>query len=466
MATIVKEIVSRALLAMIFTSGCISVFKSLLIFGENRFQTTLVFSFYVYCILALFCNSRERLFHVLSIPVLTQFLHLFQKYSFTAGANSLWRLFPFLILNFFFIDFLIRSKVSCPPAEKLLLASWIVLNFFFLAITPGLAAILYGSSVLILITVPLYFRYLSIIWKEPGFSDNVEKSLFVIYLILGFGTFGLVAAGASYKGSDNLLATRNISDTNVTMAYFILLWPFVLLFARKTTWSLSITLASCLIFVSIVMISFSRGAVVIVGPLMISTLFCTWNRVYLISFALIAALFAIYGPELIDFANSDLAYFWNLRIGDLHSVGSLGRKLQDASGRSEIHAVAYSLFLRNPLFGHGTGSFEVLGPGYREAHSMLYTFLAEQGLLGTIYIYSIFIALAHSLFKTILLASRFAVLLLALIAYLVFVHSVGTVFFIIPAKSITVNCVAPVLLICTYFYALSIARIEKGSVNA
>jgi O-antigen ligase len=464
MATILKEIVSRALLAIIFTSGCISIFKSLVIFGESRFQTTVVFSFYVYCILVLFCSSRERLFHVLSIPVFTQFLHLFQKYSFTAGANSPWRLFPFLILDLFLIDFLIGSKPSCPSTEKLLFASWIILNFFFLAITPGLATIFYGSSILILITIPLYFRYMSIIWKEPGFSDDVEKSLFLIYLILGFGTFGLVAAGASYMGSDNLLATRNISDTNVTMAYFILLWPFVLLYARKTAWAMCLTLASWLIFAGVVMISFSRGAVVIVGPLMITTLFCTGNRFYLISFAL-SALFAMYGPELVDFANSDLAYFWKLRIGDLHSTSSLSRQLQDASGRSEIHALAYTIFLQNPLFGHGTGSFEVLGPGYREAHSMLYTFLAEQGLIGTIYIYTLFIALARILLKITLAASRFAVLLLSLLAYLVFVHSVGTVFFVIPAKSITVNCIAPVLLICTYFYALSVARAEKDSVN-
>lgn len=463
MAIIIREVITRALAAVLFTHGCATIFTSLLNFGEGRFQSTIVLSFYVYCILVLFSSSCERLFHVLSIPVLTQFLHLFQKYSFTAGANSFWRLLPFLILDLFFMDFILRKHALCPRPEQLLLWSWTISNFFFLAISPGLPAIVYGASILILITIPLYCRYLSIVSKEFDFQCNMEKCLVMMFMILALGTFGLVMAGAHYKGSDNLLATRNISDTNVTMAYFILLWPFVLLFARTKAYSFCITMVGCLIFAGIVLVSFSRGAVLIVGPLIIASICYSRHRPYWLALIIIGILLIEYAPGMTSFVDSDLRYFWKLRFGDLHSMASVSRKLQELSGRTEIHAIAYTLFLQSPLVGHGTGSFEVLGPGYREAHSMLYTFLAEQGLSGSIYIYAVFFVLARYLVKVALLSARYMVLLLALVAYLVFVHSVGTVFFIIPAKSITINCIAPVLLLCTYFYALSVLQTEKDN---
>jgi O-antigen ligase len=133
------------------------------------------------------------------------------------------------------------------------------------------------------------------------------------------------------------------------------------------------------------------------------------------------------------------------------------RKLQEASGRTDIHRLAYNLFLESPVCGHGTASFEKLGPGYREAHSMLFTALAEQGLIGTLYLYSLFLGLGYRLLESTSFHRKNWLLTVALAAYLLFVHSVGSVFVIIPSKSLTINCIAPLLLICFYYYAKSSA---------
>lgn len=95
MVRLVAEVGVKAALAL--GGACLFTLLSnpLRHFSENRTQTVVVLGFYIYCVLTLATPSRHKLFHVLSIPTLTQFLHLFQKYDFPPGANSVWRLLPF-----------------------------------------------------------------------------------------------------------------------------------------------------------------------------------------------------------------------------------------------------------------------------------------------------------------------------------------------------------------------------------
>ncbi len=433
-------------------------FSSLLILGESRSQTVLVLGFYTYCAMTLVIPSDHRLFDVLSIPVLSQFLHLFQKYDFPAGANSLWRLLPFLLVDVHMISVLIRFKTSLTGGEKGIVASWIGLNFLFIIASPNLPGIITGAFTLVLVTIPLYFAYLSIHWKHPSFAADLEQSLCLIFILLALGTIGLVFFGAQYKGASNLLVTRNISDTNVTMAYFILLWPFAMLHARSIGHTLLLKTLLVLLFAAVVVLSFSRGAVFIVLPYLLTSLLIVSNLKQSVWFAAIGLLLSAGLDNLIQLVNADLAYSWELRFADFQAVGPVLQRLQDASGRTEIRRIAYKLFLENPLFGHGTGSFELLGPGYREAHSMFFTTLAEQGLIGMLYMYALFLRLGHGLFKTAAFGNHYRLLPAALSAYLLFVHSVGSVFVIIPAKSLTINCIAPLLLICIYFYSKNICH--------
>ncbi|SEJ43862.1 hypothetical protein SAMN05216327_110116 [Dyadobacter sp. SG02] len=447
---------SKALLSIGIVSIATMLFDSLLIFGENRLQTVLVIGFYVYCVVTLVTPSEHKFFHVLSIPVLSQFLHLFQKYDFPAGANSLWRLFPFLLVDLYMLSVVIRFTTNLNILEKCILASWLALHFLFITISPNLSGIITGAFTLILFTIPLYFLYLNILSKRPSFPTDLERSLCLTFVILALGTFGLVFYGAQYKGASNLLVTRNISDTNVTMAYFILLWPFALRYAGRTAHSWLFKPLLFLLFALVVMLSFSRGAVFIVLPYLLGSLWMisTWkNALWL---ALIGLVLGAGFREWIDLANTELAYSWQLRFADFQATGPVLQRIREASGRMEIQKLAYRLFLESPLYGHGLGSFEILGPGYREAHSMFFTVLAEQGLVGMLYHYGLFAVLGGYLFKTSKQERGHRLLLAALVAYWVFVHSVGYVFVIIPAKSLTVNCIAPLLLICIYYYSKSI----------
>lgn len=456
MARLIIEAGAKFLLAVCIAWMAIMLLPALLIFGESDLQTLLVFGFYIYCVLTLVIPSEHKLFYVLSIPVLSQFLHLFQKYDFPAGANSLWRLFPFIVTDLYMVSVLIRFKTGLTVAEKSIATSWITLNFLFIIISPNLPGIITGAFTLILFTLPLYFLYLNLLAKHPAFPADLERSLCLIFLLLAVGTFGLVFFGAQYKGASNLLVTRNISDTNVTMAYFILLWPFALRYTTRTRHALALATLMVLLFMLVVILSFSRGAVFIVLPYLLASLLMmsSWKRALLFA-ALGIILGAAFG-NLAHLLNADLTYSWQLRFADFQAVGPVLRKIQEASGRVEIRRIAYQLFLENPLYGHGTGSFELLGPGYREAHSMFFTVLAEQGLVGMLYQYGLFTALWLCLFKMTALSSQYRLLSLSLGAYLLFVHSVGSVFIIIPAKSLTINCIAPVLLIGMYCYSKSI----------
>lgn len=456
MLRLIFATVFKAILSISIAWVATMLLDSLCIFGESPLQTVLVFGFYLYCAITLAVPSKHKLFYVISLPVLTQFLHLFQKYDYPAGANSLWRLFPFLLADLYMISVLIRFRAS--RTENSIVASWILLNFVFIIISPNLPGIITGAFVLVLITTPVYFLYLSAQSEHPFFRENMERSLCLTFIILALGTFGLVFVGAQYKGASNLLVTRNISDTNVTMAYFTLLWPFAMLYARRSRYSWLLIPLLAMLFALVVVLSFSRGAVFIVLPYLLASLFIVSSWKNAVSFAVIGMLLGTSFDHLVELINADLAYSWQLRFADFHTVGPVLQKIQEASGRAEIRRLAYQLFLENPLYGHGTGSFELLGPGYREAHSIFFTTLAELGLIGTLYLYGLFAAFAYCLIKTATADRYYWLLPAALVAYLLFVHSVGSVFIIIPAKSLTINCIAPILLSCIYYYSKSIGN--------
>ena len=466
MVELIVEIGKKSLISIVIVWVSGSVFNELLDFGSDRFQNLVVISFYVYCVQALFTESASRLFHLLSIPVFTQFIHIFQKLNFTAGANSIWRLLPFLLLIIYLANFFVRNPPQLQQNQKLFLISWLTTQGFFLFISPNLEMIIGGGITLYLLALPFYFVYLEYASKAIDFRSKIEQFLCLTFIILGVGTFGLIYFGAEYKGSDNLLATRNIADTNVTMAYFILLWPFALLHVRRQKFASLYTLAIAAIFISIIIFSFSRGAVLLILPYSILTLFFSGHFFKWISlFGLIAYLYG--GGVMLDFMkDQDLTYFWTLRFGEILSTNSPWEKLLATSGRNEIQATAYQLFLQSPLIGNGIGSFEILGPGFREAHSLLYTLLAEEGLSGTIYFYLIFATqFIHLLKYSVSQHLEYWAIPISFLFYIAFNHTVGSVFVIIPGRSISVNCIAPILLMCLYFYSKNLEYENQDSLR-
>jgi O-antigen ligase len=95
-----------------------------------------------------------------------------------------------------------------------------------------------------------------------------------------------------------------------------------------------------------------------------------------------------------------------------------------------------------------------LGPGYREAHSLWYTLLAEQGIIGAVMTYTLLGILLLTLIRnTVGVKGSSPVLLFSVIFFLIFNHSVGSTFIILTGNSISINCMAPMLLMTIYFYS-------------
>lgn len=76
------EIFKKMLVAVAIVSIFGKFFDQLLTFGENEMQTAVVLTCYVYCIISLFSFSRHKLFHVLAVPVLSNFCIYFKNIHF------------------------------------------------------------------------------------------------------------------------------------------------------------------------------------------------------------------------------------------------------------------------------------------------------------------------------------------------------------------------------------------------
>lgn len=444
-ADIIKKWVTAILLGLLF----MGILHPSIHLGDGFSHQVLIFSILIYCLMILFIPSRHILFHVLSIPFITQFLHIFQKYSFPAGANSIWRLLPFLFLLIYFLHHFLHHPLHIQKNKVLFLVSWICFSIFFLIISPHLPNIIAGGTLLYVLILPSYFLYLQQASIHSQFRTNLEMYLCILFIVLAFGTFCLIHLASTYQGSDNLLVTRNIADTNITMAYFILLWPFALNHSNQPKSHAMIQIVIIFQFAGLVLFSFSRGAFILIIPYLLATLYLQHRKSTVKWIAFIAGLAYLYRSRLQNMElHHDMTYFWSLRFSDTWIQSDFWNRIQHHSGRVDIQQIAYTLFLDSPMMGHGIGSFEILGPGFREAHSMFYTLLAEVGAAGSIYFYSIFIFLSIFLCKD-------KIMLSALIFFLLFNHTVGMVFIIIPAKSISINCVAPILLLCIYFYTSS-----------
>ncbi|QRR03239.1 O-antigen ligase family protein [Dyadobacter sandarakinus] len=440
-----------AALAMIFLISVIA--PSLLDTGESEVQTIIVLAFFVFCALTLASNEPDPVFGFLSIPVLTQFIHLFEKYDFPAGAMSIWRLLPFLLMLVFLFDKLSKRSFILSKETRTGIAAWILMHLLFLLITPKPGEVVFAGCLFYILLLPLSFLFLQNVSVESSFLIWIENSLCLLFFVLGLGTIGLVVAGSQYKGSTNLLVTRNIADTNVTMAYFILLWPFVLLYCRRNRERL-VRLAGIVMLLIMVVISFSRGSVLLMVPYLLLTLTLDGSFRYIAALLFVIGIIAMLRPDLMHTdAAGELAYSWKLRIEDFMTGTQSAGKLHQISGRSEIHATALRIFYESPVIGSGISSFEVLGPGYREAHSLFYTLLAEEGILGTAYFYFLLYIVAQELGSKILYNTACQLLFASFIFYLIFNHTVGSVFVILPRKSLTINCIAPILILGQYFYA-------------
>jgi O-antigen ligase len=446
MAELISDIFKRWIMSTLLGVVSMGIMGSSLDIGDNLNHRILVFTVLFYSLLILFIPSQHRLFHILSIPLISQFLHIFQKYSFPAGANSIWRLLPFLFLFIFFVHHFLHHPLDVNKNRKLLLISWVCFSILFLVISPHLPYIIAGGILLYILILPGYFLYLHQASSRHFFIADLERYLCLLFMVFALGTFGLIYLASSYQGSDNLLVTRNIADTNITMAYFILLWPFALNYSNNPKVPVLIQIIILFQFASLVYFSFSRGAFMLIIPYLLLTLYFQHRKGTVYWMVILGTIAYLYRTRLQETEmHHSMTYFWSLRFSDTLVQSDFWNRIQQQSGRVDIQQIAYTLFLDSPILGNGIGSFEMLGPGFREAHSMYYTLLAEVGALGSIYFYALFLLLWWHLFRN-------KIMLIALLFFLLFNHTVGMVFIIIPAKSISINCFAPMLLLCMYFY--------------
>lgn len=450
MAGLIVESLLKLAIAIVLTAIGILIVPALGQFGATTFQSFVVVSFVIFCSLVLLTSSKHKIYHVLSIPFYTQFIQIFQKFDFPGGANSLWRIAPFILSACSLANLCLAWKVELSTNERLGLVLWLVLMALGLVNSPNFEHVGLGGTLIYFLLIPQLYAVLKVATSAFDFAELLDMYAFLLFVILAIATVGLVLFASRYQETDNLLATRNIADTNVTMAYFILLWPFACSYLLKTRFpKLSISILT-LLLLTIVMLSFSRGAILIVLPLILLSLFLQgmtswWTITAIALFTHKEAIFALLEKH-------DLLYFWSLRFSGFATNQSFWEALQQASGRVEIQAAAWQLFLRKPLLGNGIASFELLGPGFREAHSLLFTILCEQGIMGALLLYTLLFTILKTQISNHKGLSSL-IFPLSFVAYLVFSHTVGSVFVILTSKSISVNYIAPMLLLCQYFRA-------------
>ena len=129
----------------------------------------------------------------------------------------------------------------------------------------------------------------------------------------------------------------------------------------------------------------------------------------------------------------------------------------DSFARDQLRNEALRLWRQDPLIGQGYGGFGAWSVrGYNDAHSLTFTTLAENGLIGLGLLYGLIGFLALRLLRLAKASSSF---LLSFLAWLVAMHSVGGNLSVLSPHGFNINAINGVLLV-TYLFVHRLALRE------
>ncbi|MBL8059146.1 MAG: O-antigen ligase family protein [Chthonomonas sp.] len=414
------------------------------------------------------------------IPVLTQFYQVGLAWDFALGPQSLIRVLPYVGLACALSAELIRRPVCLSRAEQVgfLLCGGVGL----LGWVSGLDASAVGffGFLVFAILLPLLYAY----FKQQFASDitagaQLASASFVSFLALAVGTFVVIklGSGMSMGGVTGLLGTRNVSDYNLIFAYMLLLWPIALVAASRIgAWCVGVL---SVLFLASAVIGLSRTGILLVPLLIIVGIFSLYRRspVALGSTVLAMAITCLLVWTAMPNRES-LGLVWAQRfnISSPEQMASIFSRVKpggdDSFARDQLRNEALRLWRQDPLIGQGYGGFGAWSVrGYNDAHSVTFTTLAENGLIGLGALYGLFgflgLRLLRLSFRPLNRGENYrigAVFLVSFLAWLLAMHSVGGNLAVLSPRSFNVNVINGILMVAYLFvHRLGITTNEKPS---
>lgn len=414
-----------------------------------------IFGLLVALFLPRYQDTRTSL--IILIPILTQFYQVGLAWDFALGPQSLIRTLPYVSVACAIAAELWRRPVSLSRLEQVSLA--LCAGVGLLGWASGVDASPVGAFgfLAFAIFLPLLYAYLKQQFaSEISAPAQLGASGLVGFVALTAGTFVVIrlGSGMSMGGVAGLLGTRNVSDYNLIFAYLLLLWPIALTTAsRFGAWCVGMI---SVLFLASAVVGLSRTGILLVPLLVLIGLFAIYHRSPKgLSLAIVAMFVGIALMWTVVPNRESLGLVWAQRF----NVGSpeqmidvLGRVKpggDDSFARDQLRNEALRLWRQDPLIGQGYGGFGAWSVrGYNDAHSLTFTTLAENGLIGLGLLYGLIGFLTLRLLRLAKASSSF---LLSFLAWLMAMHSVGGNLSVLSPHGFNINAINGVLLV-TYLF--------------
>lgn len=366
---------------------------NLMKFGAlDMVRNGLTFGFSGFVLSVLFEKDRStRLTALILVPLFAQIYQTILGWDVGAGALSVFRWLPYLAMLVSLISSVRWRDLGLTATERIAVAAIFGMSLVGWVANADRTPIGVISFVLMGIVAPMFYVAVRQALVEfPCFRIRLLAVALIGFVSLALGTLVIIQVGSGLQlgGMTGILATRNVSDFNLVIGYLVLLAPFAIYASyRIGLWS---TVLITLLFFATCFFGLSRVGMTL-GPLMFFTcvaiLFRRQPRQMLVG--TVGLVLLGMGAWSVMPNREALAYSWLLRfnVTDVSNVGEILERVkpggEDSLARDQLRAEAVRLVSDQPLTGLGFGGFGISSErGYNDAHSLSFTVLAEQGLLG------------------------------------------------------------------------------------
>lgn len=408
-----------------------------------------------FCLLVLVATPRFaslRPAYVLVIPALAQYNNVVLAWDAPLGANQPIRLLPILVVVLLLSLELRGQMLRTFESHRWVILAFIILGCVGFAGGIGISPIGVPGLFFFAVYFPLVVMYLSqLIRHRSHLIPNLLAGAGVAFLIFTLGSVVVIqlGSGLGLGGQTGLLSARSVSDFNVVMGFLFLLWPFVVLAFRRMH-PIAMAVASVL-FLAACLMGLSRVGIFI-APLLVLAAFVGLYpgrpaRTLSVLGAIfgVAILFFLIAPGASNIGG-DLIRRFNFTEGFalLDLLDRVRPGGEDSAARDRIRLEALRLFESDPLWGVGIGGFaERSLVGFGDAHSLLFSTLAEFGLVGAIALYG----LLFTMFLRQAAAFRYPnqdwpfgrLMFVGLAGWFIAVHAAGGALIAISSASFSVN---------------------------
>ncbi len=427
---------------------------------------TLFFAFHL--VTCLFAHGRddEVLLLVLT-PFLAQSYHVCLGWDAPAGALSVPRLLPYLVLVAAFLISTVRRRYR--PSHGELTLSGTVLAVSVVAWLTGSEYTMVGLTVAFLLgaLLPAFAMYIgSIAQHRPDLMIQFPAgvTLGMILLMTGFlAAFGLGTTIETLRGVGDIESAREVGDFNSLIPYLLLAWPFAVSYLRGRH-----ALLIALLFVLFTVVTFagvSKTMMVLAPPLMLLSLPAAIPRLRLRSVLLTIVVIIVLGFALVRLVQAVPAgmFVFDLWLGrldidrDALSALTLADVVQPVAVGSEawddravLRAEAMRIFFEHPLIGTGWATFPFLSlVPQGTSHALTTDLLQQTGLVGAFIFWCVTLEVLARLLGAVRAHHRdrrvALIFFVAFLLWLVAAHTVGAQLFMAANTGFTVNAITGLL---------------------